>query len=301
MMSRNHMRAAAGLLAALVLGAPAVESRFALVSAANVDGAPILGLSADDIVVEDGGVRCDVLGVAPASYPVAVVIDTSSFARPDFQQLRDGVHQFVGALSGRDVALFATGSLPTRVVDFTREVGHLESGIEHLFAQPGTAPRTLDAVADAARSLGERRAAVTRIVVLSAGGPDSSARSPHDVLDAIVASRSIVDVIDLQETRTRGSNTERAPKTVIPSQLRSDSDAARLGALSKRTLGIYERIVTPSGYAVSLQKVRGRILSEVVVEYGAAAGAARHLRVGVRLPGVAVRGIALDRSPESRP
>jgi len=299
---RSAATAAAAVLAAAVVVAAGLESRFALVRAADVDGAPILGLAADDVVVEDGGTACEVLGVTPASYPVAIIVDTSSFARSDFQQLRDSVHQFIGALSGRDVALFATGALPTRVVDFTRDLGQLEAGIGHTFAQPGTAPRTLDAIADAARDLRERRGVITRIVVVSAGGPEASARSPRAVLDAVVASRSIVDVIDLQETHRRAStNDERSSKTVIPSELRSDTDAALLRALSKRTLGIYERIVTPSGYAAALQKIRGQILSEVVVEYTAAVASARKLRVGVRLPGVVVRGIAIERAQDSQP
>ena len=299
-MSRDQMPAAAAVLAAFLVAA-GLESRFALVSAADTEGAPILGLAADDFVVEDGGTRCEVLDVTPASYPVAIVVDTSSFARSDFQQLRDAVHQFIGALSGRDVALFATGALPTRVVDFTRDLGQLEAGIEHTFAQPGTAPRTLDAIADAAQDLREQRGLITRIVVVSAGGPDSSARSPRAVLDTVVASRSIVDVIDLQQTQRRARrDDERSSKTVIPSELRSDNDAALLHALSKRTLGIYERIVTPSGYAASLRKIRGQILSEVVVEYGASVGSARKLRVGVRLPGAVVRGIAVERWSDSR-
>jgi VWA domain-containing protein len=299
---RRLIVAAAATATAVAVAASSLESRFALVSAADREGAPMLGLAADDFVVEDGGARCEVLSVTPASYPISIVVDTSSFARSDFQQLRDSVHQFIGALSGRDVALFTTGALPARVVDFTRDLGQLEAGIEHTFAEPGTAPRTLDAIADAARDLREQGGVITRIVVVSAGGPDSSGRSPRAVLDAVVASRSIVDVIDLQQTQRRAHrDDERSAKTVIPSELRSDNDAALLHALSKRTLGIYERIVTSSGYAASLQKIRGQILSEVVVEYAATPGSARKLRVGVRLPNAVVRGIAVERWPDPRP
>src|SRR5436190_10915971 len=300
----RHLIVAASVatLVATVIVAAGPESRFALISAVDKAGAALVGLAVDDFVIEESGVRCDVLGVTPASYPIAVVADSSSFARSDFQQLRDAVHQFFGALSGRDVALFASGALPTRVVDFTRDLGQLEAGIAHTFAQPDSAPRTLDAIGDAARDLRERRSAITRIVVVSAGGPDSSARSPRAVLDAVVASRSIVDVIDLQQTHRRANPDDAwSSKTVIPSELRSDNDAALLRALSKRTLGIYERIVTPSGYATSLHKVRSQIVSEVVVEYAATPGSARNLRVGVRLPGAAVRGIAVERWPDSRP
>jgi len=288
--------AVASIIVAVI--AANAESRFALVSAVGHDGAPVLGLGADDFMIEDGGASCDVLRVTPAYYPVAVVVDISSFARSDFQQLRDAVHQFLGALSGRDVALYVTGTPPSRIVDFTRDLRQLESAVERTFAQPDSPPRTLDAIADAALNLGDRHGVVTRIVVVSAGGPDASARSPRDVLRAVVASRSIVDVIDLQQTHSRANRQdERGAKATIPSQFRADADAALLRDLSKRTLGVYERIVTASGYALSLQKVRRQLLSEVVVEYAAATGAARQLRIGVRLPGVVVHGIAVERSP----
>jgi len=164
------MRAAAALVAALVVAVTNLESRFALVSAADKEGGPILGLVADDFIVEDGGTRAEVMSVTPASYPVAIVVDTSSFARSDFQQIRDAVHQFVGSLSGRDVALYATGMVPKRRAEFTRDLRQLETSIAATSAQPDGPPLTLDTIVDAATDLRERRDLVTRIVVVSAGG-----------------------------------------------------------------------------------------------------------------------------------
>ena len=297
------MRAAAALLAALVVAVTNLETRFALVSAADKDGGgPILGLVADDFIVEDGGTRAEVMSVTPASYPVAIVVDTSSFARSDFQQIRDAVHQFVGSLSGRDVALYATGMVPKRRAEFTRDLRQLETSIAATSAQPDGPPLTLDTIVDAATDLRERRDLVTRIVVVSAGGADASARSPRQVLHAVLASRSIVDVVDLQQSRTHPyTGIPRGNRTTMPSLYRAENAAELLHNLSKRTLGVYERIVTASAYATSLQRVRGQVLSEVIVEYAAAPGSARSLKVGVHLPNVSVRGVALERSPDSRP
>jgi von Willebrand factor type A domain len=224
--------AVAAVLVAIV-GAATTESRFALVRTVDVDGTPVQGLTTDDFVIEDGGASCDVIAVTPASYPVALVVDTSSFARTDFQQLRDAVHQFVGALSDRDVALYVSGTPPARLVDFTKDLGQIEGAIDRTFAQPDSSSRILDAIDRAARNLPDRHPSVTRIVVLSAGGPDASGRSARDVVQAIAASRSIVDVIDLQQTR----------------------------------------------------------------EYAAPSGRERRLRVGIRLPGVVVQGVAVERPP----
>jgi hypothetical protein len=300
--SRIGLAATTVTVVAAALAAASLESRFALVSAADMDGGSILGLEADDFVVEDGGALAEVISVTPASYPIAVVVDTSSFARSDFQQIREAVHQFVGALSGRDVALYATGMLPKRRVELTRDLRQLETSLDSTFAQPEGPGLTLDAIGEAAKDLGERHDALTRIVVVSAGGSDSSGESPRDVLHAVVAGRSIVDVIDLQQAQTRGTpRNSRGLRSTIPSLYRADNDAARLRYLSRRTLGTYERIVTASGYATALQKVRSQILSEVIVEYAAVPGSAHSLRVGIHLPNVVVRGIALERSPDARP
>jgi hypothetical protein len=109
-----------------------------------------------------------------------------------------------------------------------------------------------------------------------------------------------VDVIDLRQTYTRSASGRQATaKSSMPSLYRADNDAELLHNLSKRTLGVYERIVTASGYSTSLQKVRGQILSEVIVEYAVVDGARRSLRVGIQLPNVVVRGIALERLPQT--
>src|SRR5262249_30449101 len=101
----------AAIVAALVaplVGQARPESRFTLVSAIDKDGSAVVGLGADDFVLEEDGQPCEILGASPAAYPIAIVIDTSSFARGGFQQLRDAAHQFAGALSGREVALYTT-------------------------------------------------------------------------------------------------------------------------------------------------------------------------------------------------
>ena len=271
----------------------ASESRFALVSASDLNGGPRVGLEADDFVIEDDGTVCDVIDVAPTSYPIAVIIDTSSFARSDFQQVRDAVHQFVGALSGRDVALYETGGAALRAVGFTRDRGQLEAGVSHLFARPNAAPRNLDGIIEAAAGLRQLMAPVTRMVVVSAGGPDAGARAPRDVLEAVMASRSIVDVVNRLQTRG-GRLSGRAARSTT-SSMSADADATLLHALSERTLGLYEDILAASGYSLFLKRLRNQLQSEVIVEYSAPNGAARKLRVGVRLPGVVVRGVAIER------
>src|SRR5260370_22800541 len=73
----------AALFSAVALAAPS-ESRFVLVSVADRAGQPALGLEPDDFTVENGGVPCHVVGITPASYPLAIILDTSNSARTAF-------------------------------------------------------------------------------------------------------------------------------------------------------------------------------------------------------------------------
>lgn len=287
-----------GALLLCAVNTLAAERRLALISTLDPEGMPLVAVDADDYVIEEGATRGEVLHVSPADYPVAVIIDTSSFARDDFPKMRSAVLRFLGALSPRDVVLYTSGTPARRVVDFGQNVRQIEEAVRHTFAEPNAGPRRIDAIIDASHHLTTRHAALTRIVVVSAGGPDASARSAGDVLNAVLASRSIADVIDLRQgiaSNNRGVVGAYDPRAPMP-RLRRDSDADVLVNLSRRTLGSYERIITAAGYDHALNQVRNRLLSEAIVEYAVAPEAPHDLHVGVRLPGAVVRGIALDSS-----
>src|SRR6266851_3731942 len=101
------------LLTAILAGAQS-ERRFALVAGADRAGNPLLGLQADDFIVENDHVPCDVIEVRSAAYPLAIIVDTSNVARSDFQSLRQAVHHFVNGAS-RDIAVYTSGEPAVRV------------------------------------------------------------------------------------------------------------------------------------------------------------------------------------------
>lgn len=103
------------------------SNRFVL--ARVVDGqseTPVPGLGAEDFIVQEGATRCDTVGASPAQYPVAILVDTSPAARPQFSEMRKAVRHLAGRLSGRDVALYTFGDRSFRVVDDTRDTARLE-------------------------------------------------------------------------------------------------------------------------------------------------------------------------------
>jgi hypothetical protein len=243
-----------------------------------------------------------VLAVVPASHPVALILDSSSYALTDFQELRTAARHFADGLSGREVALYTSGATSSKVVEFTHDLDRVEAAVDRTFAEPNTAPHRLDAIFDAARQLRERAQPVTRIVVVSAGGPDASGRGAREVIDAVMASRTIIDVVDMQQARGRLNPTvdgRFSRRSTRPSLIRTDADAEFLRELATRTLGSYYRIVDASGYESSLRRLRAELQAEVVVEYEPTSAVAAQLRIGVRLPNVTVRGVGIAR-PASR-
>jgi len=272
-----------------LIGAQPVTNSF-LASAIDRDGNAVLDLSADEFVIEEGGARCEAVDVRPASYPIAIAVDTSSFARDSFISLRHALHVFVDALSARQVALYSFGGLPSRVVEFTTDLSRLDQAIDRFFASPTSGARPYDTVKMAATDLKTLHAPLTMIVLLSAGGPDNSSVGPRDMQNAVRQARAMVNVIDLRPVRaSSGLSHQGRPTPVV-------SEDLYLSALAQETRGSYDRISQEGGYLASLERLRRLIESEVVVEYTPPSKAAtsQELRVGVRLPGVTIRAVGLD-------
>jgi len=185
---------AAFAIAAVTAAQPA--NRSVLASVVDATNAPLGGLAAEDFVVQEGGAACETIAVTPAQYPVAVLVDTSALARREFMQMRTAVRHLVARLSGRDVAIYTFGDRAYRAADFTRDTTKLERVVDQLFALPDGESHVLDAVIEAARDLARREPPVAMIVVVSAGGNDQSNRTPREVFDPVLASRSIVHVVD---------------------------------------------------------------------------------------------------------
>jgi len=230
------------------------ESRFALVAGADPAGNPIPGLQAEDFTVENGGVLCDVIGASPAAYPLAIIVDTSSFARSDFQTMRRAVQRFVNA-TPRDIAVYTSGAAVARVQSFTREPGMTERTITHLFAGPDGTTHTLAAVLRVAADLRPLKAPVTAIVVVSAGGTEMNPPAVREVLKAVLTSHAILHIID------RRTLNEPAPLLDRPRSMSIPPDSSRRGVvlttLARRTHGDYVRGVDATVYAIGLDAIPG--------------------------------------------
>ena len=288
------MRRVAIALAWLVATAPLpqaqTQSRFALLSASDEHGKPLLRLSANDFIVENNRARCEVIAATPADYPVAIVVDTSAFANDDVPTLRHAVERFVDKTAGtREIAVYTGGAPVTKAVDFTRQRDVLLRGVARLFATRASTTHTIDAIRRAASDLRSRRAAVTGIVVVSAGGIETTPPPVADLLPAVLGSHAIVHVADRRPLRLNQGVDHR-------NQLRAPQSGGGdvLEALARRTHGGYVRSVDAAVYGTGLDAIGRHFDAEVIMEYAVPPDAPRDLHVGLIAAGTLSRAIGLD-------
>jgi len=184
-------RAVALVLAVLgAAGASPLQpsSRFVLASVADAQTAtPLIGLAAEDFVIQEGSTRCETISARVAQYPIAILMDTSQAARTQFSEMRKAVRQLVSRLSGRDVAIYTFGDRAFRVADFSRDTARLERAVDQLFALPDGESHVLDAIVEAGKDISRREPAVAMIIVVSAGANDQSSRTPREVFEPVLA------------------------------------------------------------------------------------------------------------------
>jgi VWFA-related protein len=157
-------------------------------SVVDQNGTPVMGLTAADFVVRENGLAREILRVSPAtdSLQVAVLIDNSQEVRNDLIDLRQGLRGFVNQMDRRhEVALIGFGGAPTVLVDYTRDIKRLETGISRLFARPGTGSYILTAIIETSRVLRKRREMRRVMVVITTQGPEFSQISYQTVLEYV--------------------------------------------------------------------------------------------------------------------
>jgi len=164
------------------------EERSIYVSAVDKAGKPATALSPSDFIVREGGMAREVLRVQPASEPaqIALLVDTSAAIEPNMGDMRRALERFFKEVGGKhEVALIAYGERPTVLVDYTRDLKRLQSGLGMIFPRANSGTELLDAIVEAARGLQLRKAERPVIVVFNARGQEFGERSHQSVLDAL--------------------------------------------------------------------------------------------------------------------
>src|SRR5262249_21482232 len=135
------------------------------------------------------------------------------------------------------------------------------------------------------------------------GANDQSSRTPKEVFDAVLSSRSTIHVVEMRTPRAsgrlnnvrglRGRTSDRSADAALGLQ-------ELLRELAGRTVGDYNLLYAGSGYQSDLDALQRTLQSELIVEYASASPTGASLRLGARKVGASVRAVGLDRAPAAR-
>jgi hypothetical protein len=184
-----------GLLLSMA-AAPAAQrttqDRSLYVSVVDQEGAPVTGLGVGDFVVKEDNQTREVLRVSPATEPmqIAVLVDTSQAARNQFTYIRQGLPDFVTALTtpneaGRhnEIAIIGVGERPTILSDYSTDPVVVKKGVDRIWSLQNSGMYLLDAIIEVSKGLKKREAVRPVIVAIATSGVEFSNRQHDQVVD----------------------------------------------------------------------------------------------------------------------
>jgi VWFA-related protein len=247
-------------------------------------GAPVEGLTADEVaVLEDGSARA-VTRVERDTRPltVAILVDTSAPQSTNYRlNILPAVADFVRQLpEGARYSIWATGDRPRAIVELTDDRGRAMGALRKVFPTGGNV--VLDALVEASEDLQEREAERTLMVVVTGVGVGFTNRNRQAVVDEVRRRRVPVMAVQFDE---RGSAEFQAAGS--DQVTRTDYDYV-LSNVSKG--GIFERPLSSMGVGSALDKVAAALAGSYRATYRTPeARKAEKLEVQVARPGVKVQ------------
>jgi Ca-activated chloride channel family protein len=247
------------------------------VSVLDKDGAPVPGLSANEFVVRENGVRREVLRVSqPASDPIdiALVVDNTAASSPSVQDIRNAVTAFVETMHAKNfISLVTFADRPTVFTDYTHDLVQLKAGIGRLFSVDGSGSYLLDALVEVSRGLAKRKAERAAVIVLSTDGIELGNYNYQQVLEALANGGASLNAIILNPktgaqsndaTRSRAIVLDRGPREsggVRYDTLTSMAFTEKLNMLATQLMNQYrvvysrpESIIPPDKFDVSVTR-----------------------------------------------
>jgi Ca-activated chloride channel family protein len=271
------------------------EERAIYASVLDKSGAPVAAVRAADLIVREGGVTREVLGIALAAEPlrIAVLVDTSQAMTRHVNDVRGALRGFFRDLQGdNEIALFEFGDRPTLITDYTTDAAQLNAGIGRLFARRGSGAYVLDAIVDASKSLRVREGREQKrrvIVVISADGPEFSNRHYRSVVEEVERTNATLHSFLLEPSRrVRLSDAQREREMA-------------LDAGARATGGRREHLLTSMSLNDQLRGLAQELKGQYRVVYSRPTTliAPDSLRVSVKEPGWTVRASRAPAAPVS--
>ena len=200
-------RAALVVLAAAAVGladlaaTPAESTRTVYISATGSNGAPVTDLTADDLIVKDGGKNVVVASLRPATtrMDIAILVDDNGSGA-----YQAGVLQCLQALIG--YARFSIAELTPQAVkllDYTDNVEAIQAALNQLGPRgrvQGEGEQLTEAVVRAGEELQKRGAARPVLLALTISG-GAGVRNPDIAMNRLADSGAMLNTVFVAGTR----------------------------------------------------------------------------------------------------
>lgn len=280
------MTMATGLLALALLqaGSPAAERSLA-VTIVDERGAPVQGLTRDEVVVLEGGVARDVTRFDRDQRPLdlAILVD-SSLPMASLYRLNvvGPVVQLLRRLpEGTRHVAWSTGDRPTKVMEYGDDPAQTERALKRVMPSGGNT--LLDTLVEAARDLKGREGRRPVVLAVTGTGIGFSDRDRRRVVDEGIETG--VEFMAVQYDDAGDTDVQAGSEPVS----RQDYDYV-LSELSRRSGGRRERTLSAMGVRGALDDLAADLLARYRLTYSASGGGKDDkLEVQVARPGVKVR------------
>jgi VWFA-related protein len=260
------------LLAAIVLPAlrgvelgaqsPGRE-RTVYASAVDGSGQPVAGLTVNDFVIREDGIRREVLRVSRAVEPldVALLVDNSASSSELMLPLRDALKRFVAALVApgdvppANVAIVGLAARPTILAEYTTDQKRLDETISRLYTDTSSGMTLLDALVEVSRGLEKRDASRAVLVPVITDGIEFTNRYYRDVVEAMTRAGASLHAVTVGTFSVSDDDAIRNRAYVLDEGVRATGG---------------QRIMLLSSTAVTtaLEKLARELTSQYKVVYG---------------------------------
>ena len=257
-------------LAAATIPVDAQSARRTIyVTARGADGAPLIDLSASDVIVREGGQARPIVRVEPSRASVQVAVAIEERLAPDDDVRRAVANFFDHVYQAGKVALYTVGRRTERRIDYTAEImpfARAINGLPPRSVEPGDVVQAVQEIARDQRSREGRRA----IVVLGTEGTQPSAITVEGVLEQLRAGSSVLYAATLA-----GWNTSTVPPGATSGGRRLDLEGQVSGLERDRMYaegtrqsgGIHVSFQRTAGMFAALERIAEELTRQFVVTY----------------------------------
>lgn len=281
------------ILAAVLAQAPAAPvERTVSLSVVDEKGSPVLGLTAEEVAVEENGAARTIVSFGPDRRPlrVTVLVDSSEPMGPLFRlHLVPAVAELLQQLPEEaSVSVWTTGDRPLRLTEPGADRAAAIAALRRVFPRGGN--RLLDAVVEASRPAGQEGGRHVMVAVTGLG----TGFTDHDRRQVVEVAASALDgfhaVVVREGLGPLAGDDAQIAGLSDPSGVSVADYEFVLGSLAERTGGRRESALSAMGAGAALRAIAASIRGGYRLAYLSLATKGRpEPAVTVARPGARVR------------